>query len=477
MQRHTRGRCATWLLAGLVAVAPGAWAHESTETPPTPAERLAGAVRFRTVSHEAGLDVERDTFLGLHAYLAESFPRTHATLTREVVNEYSLLYTWRGTDPGAQPFLLTSHLDVVPVPEDTRDQWEHAPFDGIIAEGFIWGRGTLDNKSGVLATLEAVEALITDGFTPRRTIYLAFGHDEEVRGPAGAAKITELLQARGVRCEFTLDEGMFVLTGMMPGVEGPVGLIGIAEKGSCTLELTAHAPGGHSSVPPPDSAIGRLARAIQRVEASPLPARLGDGPAAAMFDEVGPHMTFPLRAIIANRWLFNSLLIGRLEQSPVTNALIRTTTAVTIVRGGVKRNVLPGKATATVNFRLLPGDTVEGVVAHVRKAIADPEIDIAVVAGREASAVSDHTAPAFERIRASVEAVMPDVVVVAPGLVVAGTDTKHYAKIADNSYRFLPMRLRGEDTSRFHGVNERIAETNYAEMIAFYTTLIRRSDG
>lgn len=469
--RHWLERCACAFAVCALALAAPAAADDAAA-----AERLAAAIRIRTVTHEAGADVEGAAFFALHAHLAESFPRTHAALTREVVNNYSLLYTWPGRDTARQPFLLTSHLDVVPVPEDTLDQWEHPPFDGIIADGFVWGRGTLDNKSGLLATMEAVEALLAAGFVPERTVYLAFGHDEEVSGPAGAAEITKVLKERGVRCEFTLDEGMAVLNGLMPGVDGPVALVGLAEKGTLTLTLTAHAAGGHSSLPPRQSAIGKLAQAISRVEAAPLPARFS-GVAGQMFDAIAPHMGQPLRTIIAARWLLEPLLIQQLSRSPATNAMIRTTTAVTIVSGGVKRNVLPGTATATVNFRLLPGDTVDGVVEHVRTAIADPEIDITVLNGREASAVSDAAAPAFDLIRRSVHAAMGDGVVVAPGLVLAGTDSKHYAEIADNSYRFVPMRLGPDDVTRFHGLNERIAVTNYAEMIAFYTALLRDGAG
>ena len=437
------------------------------------AERLSEAIRFQTISWGEEKPLDREAFLGLHAFLERSFPRVHASLRREVVNEYSLLYTWSGKDPSQKPILLTDHFDVVPVVEETLDEWEQAPFEGAIAGGFIWGRGSLDDKSGVLAILEAVEGLLAQGFAPRRTVYLAFGHDEEVGGDEGAGATAALLRERGIELEFTLDEGGAVVSGVVPGVERPVALIGIAEKGYVNLRVTARAPGGHSSMPPRSTAIGRLARAIQRIEEDPMPARVA-GPAALFLDEVGGHMKFPLGTLVENRWLFGPIVRAYLARDPATDAMIRTTTAVTMVEGGVKENVLPDTATATVNFRLLPGDTGEDVLAHVREAVADDEVAIELVLASEASPVADPESASFELLRASLAEVMPDVIA-APFLSLGGTDTTHYVDLAENSYRFDVLRVGPDDRTRVHGVNERIAVANYAECIAFSQAVIRRA--
>ena len=442
-------------------------------TVPAAAERLAEAIRFPTISWEETDRFDREAFLRFHAFLERSFPRVHRSLRREVVNEYSLLYTWQGEDPNQKPILLTDHFDVVPVAEETLDEWQHPPFAGAIADGFVWGRGTMDDKSAAMALLEAVESLLAQGFAPKRTIYLAIGHDEELGGDEGAAATAALLRERGVRLEFTLDEGGAVVSGAVPGVEAPVAMIGVAEKGYAIIEVTARGDGGHSSMPPRTTAIGRLARAIQRIEDNPMPARVS-GPAGLLFDEIGEHMKFPLGTVVENRWLFSPILRFYLSGNPATNALIRTTTAVTVVSGGVKPNVLPGTATALVNFRLLPGDTGEDVFAHVREAVEDDDVAVELVYAHEASPVADPKSASFELLRASLAEVMPDVIA-APYLTVAGTDTKHYVDLAENSYRFHALRAGPDDLTRAHGVNERIAVANYAECIAFNEAVIRRA--
>ena len=280
------------LLGGSRPGSPGRWAQRIFRRRRRSGSRRRSA--SETISWGEAERLDREAFLGLHALLERSFPRVHASLRREVVNEYSLLYTWPGTDPSQKPILLTDHFDVVPVVEETLGEWEHPPFDGAIADGFVWGRGSLDDKSGVLSILEAVEGLLAEGFAPRRTIYLAFGHDEEVGGDEGAGATAALLRERGIELEFTLDEGGAVVSDAVPGIERPVALIGIAEKGYVNLRVTARAPGGHSSMPPRSTAIGRLARAIQRIEEHPLPARVA-GPAALFLDEIGGQHELPAR--------------------------------------------------------------------------------------------------------------------------------------------------------------------------------------
>jgi carboxypeptidase PM20D1 len=461
---------AMFLCAGLpLAAATSALAADEA------AERLAGAVRLRTVSFEDPAAFDPQPFLDFHDYVAEHFPRTHAALEREIVADYSLLYTWRGSDSSLAPVLLTSHHDVVPVIPGTESDWTHPAFGGVIADGFIWGRGTLDDKLGVLGTLEAVESLVVAGFAPTRTVYLAFGHDEELGGPAGAAAITALLAERGVQLWFTLDEGMAIISDMA-GIESPIAAIGVAEKGYMTIELTARAPGGHSSIPPREGAIGRLAKAVLRVEDTQLPAHL-DGVAGSMLDSMAPYLPTVQRMALSQRWLLGGVLKLALSMAPETNALIRTTTAVTIVRGGAKANVLPTSATATVNFRVHPSDTVDDIFARVREIVDDPEIEMTLAPdARDASEVASSDNAAYEALGAAIREVYPGIPLV-PALVFGGTDSKHYGEIADDSYRFTPMRVGRDTTKRIHGIDERIALADYAKLPPFYEALLRGAAG
>lgn len=363
-------------------------------------------------------------------------------------------------------------MDVVPVAPGSESSWERPPFSGDIADGFIWGRGTLDDKVSVLAILEAVERLLADGFAPERTVYLAFGHDEEVDGPEGAAKIASLLAERGVELEFTLDEGGIIAHDIVPGVAPPVALVGVAEKGYLALKLRAGTEEcGHASMPPKTTAIGRLAGAIHRLETNPMPANLAP-PVTDMFDRLAPEMPFMLRLAVTNRWLFSPLVTSRLSESRATDAAIRTTTAVTRISGGVKANVLPCAAEAIVDFRILPSDSIASVTAHVREVIDDPLIEISQHGlANEPPPVSDIDSKGFQALQTTVRQIFPDALP-APHLVIAATDSKHFTGIAENSYRFLPIRLGPDDTGRIHGTNERISLQNYSEVIRFYVQLL-----
>jgi carboxypeptidase PM20D1 len=435
------------------------------------AERLAGAVRLETISYETPAESSRRQLLLFHSYLQDAFPNVHAALRREIVNTYSLLYSWAGEDPAARPIVLMAHQDVVPIAPGSETRWHAGPFSGEIKDGFIWGRGAWDDKGNLMAILEAVESLAAAGFKPRRTLYLVFGHDEENGGEEGAKAIASLFEQRGIRPEFVLDEGLLIAEGIMPGLDHPVALIGIAEKGSATLRLTAEAPGGHSSMPGSRTAIGSLAAALERLERTPFPAAV-DGVAAKMFHALAPEMHGLNRVALSNMWLFEPLVRWQLVRGPSTNALLRTTTAITVVRGGNKENVLPGAAEALVNFRLLPGETVGGVVAHVRGAVNDEKIRIDVLPqSSEASLVASDTSVAYQWITRTVRELFPDVVV-APGLMIGGTDSRHMVRLADNVYRFSPVRARAEDLARFHGTDERISIANYAQLITFYRMLI-----
>ena len=325
-----------------------------------------------------------------------------------------------------------------------------------------------------MAVLEAVEMLLKKGFEPRRTVYLAFGHDEEIGGKAGAARIAAVFESRKIRLKYALDEGLAITQGIVPGVEKPAALVGIAEKGSISVELSALASGGHSSMPPAQTAVGIVAAAVHSLENNPMPASL-DGPAALLFDRLGPEMPFLTKLAIANRWLLGRVIIGQLTNGPATNALVRTTTAATMIEGGVKENVLPARASAVVNFRIKPGDTIDGVVGHVRKTVADPRVAIKLLdpdMARSASDVSSTNSAGFLNIERTIRQVMPGTLV-APSLVLGATDSRKFESIADDVYRFLPYVIGPDDTSRIHGTDERISIESYRNCVRFYVLMWR----
>jgi carboxypeptidase PM20D1 len=440
------------------------------------AERLAQAIRFPTVSHDDKQRVETQAFLDLHGHLQASFPKAHAVLTREIVGGLSLLYTWPGTRADLAPILLMSHLDVVPVEPGTEGLWTHGAFSGDIADGYVWGRGAMDDKVGVLAILEAVELLASRGFAPQRTVYLAFGHDEEVNGLAGAKNIAALLEQRGVRPDFILDEGGILVEGLVPGIPGLVAMVSTAEKGYLSVELKTKSPGGHSSMPPARTAIGRLGEAIVKLEKNPMPARI-DGVIEGSFSYLAPEMPFGSRLFLANLWLFEPLVEAQFSRDPAGSARMRSTTAATIISAGVKENVLPSEARAIVNFRILPGDSIDKVLDHVRKTVG-PGIEVRQ-GGRAATQPSPESstdAPAFRMLQTTLAEVFPGIVV-SPNLLSGGTDTKHFQHLTKNVYRFLPYRAKEGDFDRFHGTNERVGVENYGEMVRFYAQLLRNAAG
>ena len=437
------------------------------------AQRLANAITFQTVSHEDSTKFNEKAFRDFQKYLERTFPKVHASMKKETVGDYSLLFTWQGRNHEPLPVLLAAHMDVVPVGWGTEGGWTYPPFQGRIADGFIWGRGTLDDKVSILGILEATEKLLQAGFVPRRTIYLAFGHDEEIGGLRGAAKIAELLHSRGVKLDYVLDEGLTITEGMVPNIAKPVALIGIAEKGSLSLELSVEGTEGHSSMPPPQTVIGTLSAAISRLEHQQFPARM-EAPVKKMFEALAPEMPLGMKVVFSNLWLFEGLVNKKLTTAPRTNAIIRTTIAPTIFQAGVKENILPAKATAIVNYRILPGDTIDTVLQNVRKTINDPRVEITVLEKlkSEPSNIADIESQGYRAVEQAIRKVFPETLV-APGLVVAVTDSRHYSTLTGNIFHFSPIRLRSEDLQRIHGTDERISIENYDEAVRFYAQLIR----
>ncbi|MGV7218472.1 M20 family peptidase [Bradyrhizobium sp. UFLA05-112] len=456
-----------------VQVAPIPRATVDTESA---AKRLSEAIRFQTISNFLNPEQDADALRGLEAHISQSFPAFNATAKREVIGGHSLLYTWEGSDPKAQPIALLAHQDVVPIAPGTEKDWQQKPFDGVVADGFIWGRGSWDDKGNLYSMLEAAEQMAKDGFRPKRTIYFAFGHDEEVAGTRGAKVIAATLAARGVHLDFVLDEGLLIAEGMMKGLGKPAALIGVAEKGYATLVLTAHTTPGHSSMPPRETAIGMMSAALARLEDHRLPMHIR-GAVAEMFDTLAPEMSGFSRIALSNLWLFKPLLLREFGKNGPSEAMVRTTTALTIFNAGDKDNVLPGNAEATVNFRLLPGDTQASVTDHVRTTIDNEKISIAPFPGNtDPPPVTGTASKSYAALNRTIREIFPDVVV-APSLMVAATDSRHYADIADNIFRFSPVRANGEDLKRFHGTNERLSIEGYADMIRFYRRLIENTAG
>jgi len=363
---------------------------------------------------------------------------------------------------------------VVPIAPGTEGNWQAPPFDGVIRDGFIWGRGSWDDKGNLFSILEAVEQLVREGFRPKRTIYFAFGQDEEVSGQRGAKQIAALLASRGIKLDFVLDEGLLVTEGILKGIDKPVALIGVAEKGYVTLTLNLNTAPGHSSLPPRQSAIGMMSAALARLEDKQFPAEIR-GTAREMFDTLAPEMNLTNRVVLSNLWLLKPVLQRELEKSASTNAMMRTTTALTIFNAGNQDNVLPGRAEATVNFRLLPGETEAGVIDHVKRATASDKIEIGPRTGNtEPPPVTSTGSDSYRALNRTIREIFPGVVV-APGLMVAATDSRHFTGVTDNIFRFSPVRATAEDLTRFHGTNERLGVENYADMIRFYRRLVQNT--
>ena len=477
------------LLLGLVAVLAINTLRKGSrqlDVPPVPvlavdeasaAQRLGEAVRLRTISSRSDANLSADQFKQLHALLQAKFPKTHAALKRDVVGGLSLLYTWPGSKPELQPILLMAHQDVVPIATGTEKAWSTEPFSGEVKDGFVWGRGAWDDKGNLMAQLEAIEMLVASGYQPERTVHLAFGADEEVGGHRGAEQIAALLKERKVRLDFVIDEGLLITEGIMPGLKAPAALIGVAEKGYLSVVLKISATPGHSSMPPPKgtSAIAMMSAALKRIDDEQLPGGIR-GVADEMFATVAPEMSGFSRVALSNLWLFGPIVQKQLESGAGTNAVMRTTTALTIVNAGNKDNVLPGQAEATVNFRLLPGDTKDMVVERTRALVADAtKTDkfelFALPGGAEASKVTPTDSAQYALINRTIREVFPGTLV-APGLMIGGSDSIHFGEISDHIFKFSPVRAGPQDLPRFHGTNERIAISNYVELIRFYHRLL-----
>ncbi len=455
-------------------------------------KRLSRAVQFKTISNQDRDDFDVQAFEGYHEYLKESYPNVHKKLKREVLGDprpYSLLYTWEGTDPDLEPALLYAHMDVVPVPEDSRDQWKHDPFAGTVTDGYIWGRGVLDDKNQIHGILEAAEMRISEGWRPARTYYFVFGQDEEVGGPEGARYIADVLERRGIkRFAFVMDESAPLIPDLFPGLSGNTALIGIAQKGFISLELAVHGVGGHSSQPPEESNIGILAEAVTKLEDAQFPYKIH--PAVRhQYRFMGPELDSakkPIYEAVAfgkdgEVTELEQAFIDELAKNQVTRAMLHTTIAVTMFNAGIKDNVLPPSATAVVNFRPMPGDTPDVIIEHVKKAIDDERITIRdISASTPATNVADPYAQGYKTLEKTIRQIWGNDLVVAPFFVIGGSDSKHFQArpFAPDVYTMTAIQLEStKEFEGFHGVNERILIDEYGRTIGFFYQLLNNLEG
>lgn len=441
---------------------------------PALAEKLSRMIRCQTVSYNETERFDEEAFRGFVGELEKLYPACHREMKKEAFNDFALLYTWEGSNPALPPAAIIAHYDVVPA-EDA-EGWTHPPFDGVVADGLVWGRGAVDIKNQICTAMEACERMIAQGIRPERTLCLAWGGDEEVSGPRGARVIAEELAKRGLRFAFLMDEGGMVSPDQIAMTDKPVALIGVEEKGLVNLTLSCRGQSGHSSMPPAHTAIGVLSNAIRRLESRPFPARLTLG-TLGFFRALAPHTKGAMKIILKNPRLFGGLLKKVLSSANATNAMIRTSQSVTMIRGGNRENVLPDRAECNINLRILPGETVESVKKRVEKVVADPAVRIELnrgVSPNDPVLIRSLDTPFFEAVCETVKEVYPGAVP-APYLMMGGTDSKNYEGISDNIFRFTPMILTKSELDGMHGIDERISVENLERMTAFYSALIKRT--
>lgn len=438
---------------------------------------LSKAISIPTISYPEKEKVDFTQFDKFHKFLEEAYPLIHKTLKKEVICEASLMYCWKGTRSDLEPIALLAHQDVVPISEGTEGDWEHPPFEGYNDGEFIWGRGALDMKNHLIGVMEAVETLLEEGFTPERDVYLLFGQDEEVvaSGESGARRMMETLRDRGIHLDCIIDEGGAILPVNIKGILENKYLVGvgIAEKGYTDLEISVSAKGGHSSQPPKHSALGELANVIKDIEDHQFKAEILPF-VEQLFSGLGRNCTYPARLITCNIPYLKPLIKAIMTQIPPAACLVRTTTGVTMAQGSPAANVLPQKATVTVNFRQMPGTTVDDVVAHIRKVCRNKDIEINVAKAKEASKFSPIDSRAFNIIKELCMQESKDNVV-APYLVMGGTDACNYEPICENIYRYAPYKVTIGLLRCTHGTNERIPVSAVEPGVAFFKRYIRRA--
>ncbi|MBU2918341.1 M20 family peptidase [Psychrosphaera sp. F3M07] len=435
------------------------------------ANNLSAAIQFKTISKEDQAQIDKKAFNRFVDWVRSTYPLVHKKLQLIKINQHTLVFYWRGLQPEKPAILMSAHYDVVPVNPGTEQDWQHAPFDGVIDQEYIWGRGAMDDKGSAIAMLEAINALANKDFKPQGDIYVALTHDEEIGSQFGAQAVANWLAKKKVDIAWSLDEGSAVIDGIVPGITKQIAMINVAEKGYLNLELVANAEGGHSSMPPKDTAVSILADGIVKLRDNPVAGGL-TGVSEIMYDKLGRHMSLGYRILFANTWLFKPIIEKVMGDIPSGNAMLRTTTAPTMLTGSIKSNVLPISATAIVNFRLHPRDTIDDVINHVKRVINDERIEVNTVTAQSASTIATMDSSGFNIIAEQASAAYGDVIV-TPGITIAATDSRFYSEITQ-SYRFSPMILNKQDLARMHGTNERISIDNMVKAVRFYAGIMRQ---
>ena len=401
---------------------------------------LSDAIKIPTIANRDESLVDWAPFDEFHAFLEKSYPLMHEKLEKQIISTRSLMYHWKSEHPEKEPVALLSHQDVVPVTPGTEEDWKYPAYSGEIAEGFLWGRGAIDMKNHLIGVCEAVEALLEEGYAPERDVYLCFGHNEEVMAEGeicGADCMMRWFKERGIRLDSVLDEGGAILEAKVDKViDGHLAGVGIAEKGHVDFEISVNAKGGHSSQPPKHSALGELSRIVCKLENNQFKAELTPQ-LYSLFNEIGKNTTYPVRCVMSNLPVLKPLVTKLCSEIPPVASMMRTTTAVTMANGSPAPNVLPQKATVNVNFRIMPGQTIEDVEAHIRK-IAGPKAEIRMVSGKNPSKISPTDSRAFNAISKICKEMDPKAIV-APYLVMGGTDARQYEDVCDNIYRYSPL--------------------------------------
>lgn len=441
-------------------------------------ENLSRAIGIKTISHENEDETDWEEFEKFHSFLREAFPLIHKNLEIERVSKASLLFYWKGTDENLEPIAFLAHQDVVPVAEGTENDWEHPAFEGFNDGEFIWGRGALDMKNHLICLMESVETLLEEGYQPKRGVYLCLGHNEEIVAGHGngAHELACLLEKKGVHLDSVLDEGGAMLPAKVKGIlDANLTGIGVAEKGYADFRVTVKAKGGHSSQPPKHTAIGILSKKVIKLENHQFKAKIMPF-VYNLFKDIGRHTSYAGRFIFCNLRILKPLLLKVMTKIPPAASLVRTTTGVTMASGSPAANVLPEKASVTVNFRMMPGESIEDVRRHIEKYMGGKNVEIEFIKGKEPSLISPTDTRAFETMK-RLSVAIDEKNIVAPYLVMGGTDAYNYENVCNNIYRFAPFTVDTALLLTTHSTNERIPVDQLKQGITFFKRYIKIMSG
>ncbi|NCB00813.1 MAG: M20/M25/M40 family metallo-hydrolase [Spirochaetia bacterium] len=429
----------------------------SGKTPLEAAQHLSQATTFETVASSG------PSFASFHRFLESTYPLTFSSLTREYSDTNNLVFIYKGKDQSLLPGLLCAHQDVVPA---TIEGWIHPPFSGNIEDGYIYGRGSFDDKGSLIAILEAIEQLLSEGFIPKRTWYIAFGCDEETRGEKGASLIVQRMVKENIRFSVVLDEGGAVVKGFFKAIEKPIAAVGVAEKGNAHVQLEAIVEGGHSSTPRNPTSVGVLAKEIAYIEYHQNRTKL-IFPIKKMLYTLGEHAPFSFAFILLNSWLFKPIIFSIFKKNTTMNALIRSTSTVTMTQGSEAANIVPSKATAVLNIRTLPEDSASSIIQRYKRS----NISYKILYESPSSRIGSTETPSFNHLERAITSVFPKTIV-TPYVMTGGSDALHYERLCDNVYRFTPAVMNNDELSRMHNANERFSIENLSSAISFYKTFI-----